>query len=98
MIFLLGTYLIYIFYGITCIAAKRVQEWVCVTACIVLLMVDGACICVNLRADQMDSVVLAGLFGMLAADFVSGLVHWIADTWGSVDFPIIGKVIYSNLR
>lgn len=29
--------------------------------------------------------------GMIAADLVSGLVHWIADSWGEIDMPIFGR-------
>lgn len=43
-------------------------------------------------------VVAAGLTGYLFADFVSGFVHWLADTWGSVDMPIIGKALLRPFR
>lgn len=36
---------------------------------------------------------IAWPFAVLAADFVSGLVHWAEDTFGSVNTPIIGKWI-----
>jgi ubiquitin-conjugating enzyme E2 variant len=41
---------------------------------------------------------LAALIGLLAADFISGFVHWMFDTWGSVDTPIFGRVAIRTFR
>jgi len=42
--------------------------------------------------------LLAILLGYIAADFVSGFVHWLADTWGSTDMPLLGKTLIRPFR
>lgn len=37
-------------------------------------------------------------FGYLAADLISGMVHWLADTWGRTDMPLVGKYLLRPFR
>jgi ubiquitin-conjugating enzyme E2 variant len=41
---------------------------------------------------------LAALMGVAAADLVSGIVHWAADTWGRDDLPVIGPGLLVPFR
>jgi ubiquitin-conjugating enzyme E2 variant len=44
-------------------------------------------------------LMVAALFtGFLAADFISGFVHWAADTWGSISMPWIGNALIRPFR
>ena len=36
--------------------------------------------------------------GIISADFISGFVHWLCDTWGSIDMPIVGKTLIRPFR
>jgi hypothetical protein len=45
------------------------------------------------RGDLLSSTaaaVLATVLGILSADFVSGFFHWMFDTWGDIDMPLLG--------
>lgn len=62
--------------------------------CLSLMLLDLCLIIRHFRIDKVGTVVVAGLAGILTADFGSGLVHWAADTWFSVEVPILGKVSF----
>lgn len=74
-------------------SGKRTQECICVGICITLMMVNFFFIVIHFRMENLSTIVIAALCGIITADLSSGLVHWGADTWGSVELPIIGKVI-----
>lgn len=50
------------------------------------------------RHSQPWVIVAAACFGFILADFVSGFVHWAADTWGSTEMPILGKALIRPFR
>jgi len=43
-------------------------------------------------------VLIALILGYVAADFFSGFVHWLGDTWGSPDVPILGAAVIRPFR
>uniref|UniRef100_A0A0K8SDX3 Lipid desaturase domain-containing protein n=1 Tax=Lygus hesperus TaxID=30085 RepID=A0A0K8SDX3_LYGHE len=70
---------------------KRVQEIFCVSVSIILITMNVVYMVPYLRWETSPTVAAMAMASMLTADFFSGLVHWGADTWGSVDLPVIGK-------
>ena len=41
---------------------------------------------------------LAALVGILLSEFISGFVHWLFDTWGTLDTPVFGRLAIRTFR
>lgn len=72
-------------------SGKRTQEIVCVSVCIGLIILNFILIVKHFRLEKLSVIIAAAFCGIITADFGSGLVHWAADTWGSIELPILGK-------
>jgi len=64
-----------------------------------LLCISLIRICSNFFFFQNIWVFLcAFVLSMFVSDFFSGVVHWGADTWGSLDTPLVGQSFIRSFR
>jgi hypothetical protein len=50
------------------------------------------------KLERLWLIALAIPLGVILGDFVSGIVHWAADTYGSEDMPVIGPSLVKPFR
>lgn len=90
------TYSIIIYFGtlfsLNFFLGKRIQECISVSICVTLTALNTCLIFYHIHLKNIPTIIVAAFCGIISADFASGLVHWLADTWGSVELPVIGKV------
>jgi ubiquitin-conjugating enzyme E2 variant len=78
---------------------KRAMEIFCVSTFVLLLIVSCVRIITSLYFVRNVWVTLcACVLSMCIADFFSGIVHWGADTWGSLETPFVGNSIIRSFR
>jgi hypothetical protein len=80
-------------------SGRRRVETLGVAAVVVLAAIDAARVVFTIY-DHCHAPWpwLAVLGGWIAADFVSGFVHWLGDTWGNEDWPLVGTGLIRGFR
>jgi len=79
-------------------SGKRLQEIVSISLCVVFSVINLYFLVSYFKLYNFFTALPALIGGILMADFMSGIVHWGADTWGSVDIPVIGAAFIRSFR
>uniref|UniRef100_A0AAF5I0C9 TMEM189_B_dmain domain-containing protein n=1 Tax=Strongyloides stercoralis TaxID=6248 RepID=A0AAF5I0C9_STRER len=76
---------------------KRLQEIISLTLGLTLLIINGFFLICTINQVSIISLISSAIIGILVADMASGIIHWAADTWGTVD-STFGKAFIRSFR
>ncbi len=78
----------------------RMLDWLFVAGYMAILawLTHDIVVGVVARPLLVALVPVFALLGYVASDFASGLVHWLADTYGSATMPVIGPKFVAPFR
>ncbi|EGC40347.1 hypothetical protein DICPUDRAFT_52080 [Dictyostelium purpureum] len=79
-------------------STKRNQEIISVTLFAVFLGISIYRMLTWYFVKNIWIFLSSSVLAMFAADFFSGIVHWAADTWGSLDTPLVGNSFIRSFR
>lgn len=80
--------------------AFRFVEIAAVVGCSALCALLALRVAQGLAADAPSALAIAAMAGIayLVADFVTGLVHFVGDSFGTVDTPVLGRTFVLPFR
>jgi len=79
-------------------STKRAFEIFFVVCVCILLPLALSKLYPHLYWSNFPILFFGGICGLLFADFMSGLVHWGADTWGTLEWPFVGTTFIRSFR
>ncbi|KAM9961669.1 hypothetical protein ACTFIR_004525 [Dictyostelium discoideum] len=79
-------------------STKRTTEIISVTLFSIFLAISVYRMLTLLFIKNIWIFLSSTVLAMFLADFFSGIVHWAADTWGSLDTPLVGNSFIRSFR
>jgi len=77
---------------------KRMIEIMCTVLAVGLFPFACYNIASHFSLSLFPALICGITVGILFADFMSGLVHWSADTWGTLEVPFFGPTFIRSFR